>query len=264
MLVKSDSLEKTITLKSKVFKTFDIGHLYFVYPCSSIKGIDSSSSNVIMGYDNPIFIDLTNESSDYKKWRSSKQGQLYVRASFPWFDYVGFDNGLGFENYVIYMGMTIGLDYYHSKHSYYSLTGGATGISDLAFPVMDSQYDTAEFVKTYCIKLANKHEFNLFSNEKIVFTIGYGFNFTHIAYRIQDDINNNELYNNTKSVLGLSVDANLLLFKYGFAGVNFLPSFYTLNTDDWEYSFLAYIDFGLRIPLGHYKKGQYRVIKYEP
>jgi hypothetical protein len=264
LLVKSDSLEKTVTLKSKVLKTYDIGHLYFVHNCPSKKGIDNSTSNLILGYDNPIFIDLINESSDYKKWRSSKKGQLYVRASFPWFNYVGFDNGLGFENYVTYMGMTLGVDYYHSKRSYYSLIGGATGISDLAFPVMDSEYDTAEFVKTYCIKLTNSHDFNLFSNEKIVFTIGYGLNFTHFTYKIHDDVNNVELYKNTKSVIGLSVDANLLLFRYGFFGINYSPSFYTLTTNKWEYSFLTYIDFGVKIPLGNYRKIEYRVLKYDP
>jgi hypothetical protein len=264
LLITSDSLEKAITLKTKSYKTCDFGRLYFVSNHPSKSETGNSQSRLILDYDNPILIDLTDQSHDYKSWRSSAQGQLYFRASFPWVDYIGFDNGPGFENYMTYVGMTIGADYYHSGRSYVSLTVGATGLSEFAFPGMEVRYDTAEFLKTYCIKLGNNHDFNLFSNANIVFTVGYGFNLTHFRYIDNDYVYHVTIHKNTKSVLGLNFSANLLIFKYGFVGLNYLPSFYTLISNHWEYSFLAYIDFGIRIPFGHYRKIPYPVLKIEP
>jgi len=269
IVVKADSVKKTIRIKSKVSPEFKWGNLLFVYYCPIGYIVDASSRQKIYSYDNSIFVDLSNKRADYQKWKSSKKGQFYFRGSMPWFDFLEFDNGRGFENYKSYMGLTIGVDYYHSKRSYLSLSGGATGISDIAFPVMDRWLlDTAQFAKSFSAKLTNNHDINIFSTDNISFTLGYGLSFTHFRYRqiFEDTITNKtiELYKSNKSSLGLCFDANVILFKYGFIGINVLPSCYTLNSSKWEYSYLAYFDFGIRLPLGNYKKDKNRVIKYKP
>ena len=269
VVVKNDSIEKSVRIKSRVAPEFSLGNLLFVYYCPIGYIVDASSRQKIYSYDNSLLVNLTDKTHDYKKWKASKEGQFYFRSSLPWFDFVEFDNGRGFDNYKSYMGLTLGIDYYHSKHSFFSLSGGATGISDIAFPVMDRWFsDTVQFVNSFSAKLTNNHDLNIFSSKNIDFTLGYGLSFTHFKYRqnFHDSIKHTDigLYRKAISTVGLCVDANVILFKYFYAGLSVLPSFYTLSSNKWEYSYLAYFDFGIRLPLGNYKDDKIKVIKYKP
>jgi hypothetical protein len=270
IIVKNDSVEKSIQIRSKVSPEFKFGNLLLAYYCPIGYIIDASSRQKIYGYDKSILVDLSNNRYDYKKWISSKKGQFYFRGSIPWFDFIEFDNGRdGYKNYKSYMGLTVGVDYYYSPRSYLSLSGGATGISDISFPVMDRWLpDTTQYVKSFSVKLTNNHDVNVFSTDNINITLGYGLNFTHFRYKeiCRDTISDRsvDLYKSNKSTLGICINANVILFKYGYIGINVLPSFYTLNSRKWESSYLAYIDFGVRLPLGYYKKKINRVVQYKP
>ncbi|MFZ4796350.1 MAG: hypothetical protein ACOYMA_02580 [Bacteroidia bacterium] len=268
-VVKNDTIKKTIRIKSKVAPEFKWGNLIFFYYCPIGYIIDASSRQKIYNYDNSILIDFSKKKVDYKKWSTSKKGQYYLRGSIPWFDFIEFDNGRGFKNYKSYFGLIIGGDYYHSKKSYLTLSVGATGVSDIGTPVMDRELkDTNQFVNSFSAKLTNNHDIKIFSSDYISFTFGYGLSFTHFRYKqnFEDSINNKtiELFKSNKSAIGLVFDANIILFKYGFIGLSVLPSYYTLNNSKWEYSYLSYIDFGLRLPLGDYNKNKMKVIKYKP
>ena len=268
--VKNDSISKTIRIKSRVAPEYKWGNLLFFYYCPVGYIIDASSRQKIYSYDNSIQVDLLNKTDGYKKWKSSKQGQLYFRGSLPWFDFTEFNNGRGTNDYKSYMGLTIGIDYYLSKRSYISLSGGATGISNLGFPVMDIWYsDTVQFVKSFSAKLTNNHDLNIFSSKNIGFTFGYGVSYTNFRYRqtfYGDSVNKtiNDLYKNAISKIGLCFDANVILFKYCYIGFSILPSFYTLNNNTWDYSHLAYFDFGIRLPLGNYKNDKTKVVRFKP
>lgn len=258
VVVKNDSIEKPIRIRSRVAPEFMWGNLLFVYYSPIGYIVDASSRQKIYSYDNSLLVNLSDKTRDYQKWKSSKEGQFYFRSSFPWFDFIEFDNGRGFDNYKSYMGLTLGIDYYHSNHSFLSLSGGATGISGIAFPVMDRWFsDTAQFVNSFSAKLTNNHDLNIFSSKNIDFTLGYGLSFTNFKYRqiFNDSIQfmDVELYKKVISTVGFCVDANVILFKYFYAGLSVLPSFYTLKRNKWEYSYLAYFDFGIRLPLGKYK-----------
>ena len=267
-IVRNDSTKKKVRIKSMVAPEYKWGNLLFIYYCPIGYIVDASSRNKIYSYSNSIKVDLSSKKEGYQKFKASKKGQWYFRSSLPWFDFIEFDNGRGFENYKSYMGLTIGLDYYHSKQSYLSLSGGATGISDLGFPVMDRSFDTTQFVKSFSAVVTNNHNLKIFTSENIGFTVGYGLSFTHFRFReVANDTIQNQyaiLYKNSKSALGLCFNANVILFKHGFVGVNILPSYYTLKTNKWEYSNLTYFDFGVRLPLGNYEKDKHRVVKYKP
>lgn len=269
VVVKNDSIEKPIRIKSRVAPEFMWGNLLFVYYSPIGYIVDASSRQKTYSYDNSLLVNLSDKTRDYQKWEPSKKGQFYIRSSFPWFDFIEFDNGRGFDNYKSYMGLTLGIDYYHSKHSFLSLSGGATGISDIAFPVMDKWVsDTVQFVNSFSAKLTNNHDLNIFSSKNIDFTLGYGLSFTNFRYRqiFKDSIQSMdvELYKKAISTVGFCADANVILFKYFYAGLSVLPSFYTLKRNKWEYSYLAYFDFGIRLPLGNYKDDKIKVIKYKP
>lgn len=269
VVVKNDSLEKTIQIKSRVSPEFKWGNLLFSIYCPIGYIIDASSRKKIYSYDNSILVDLLNIKNGYKKWQSTKQGQFYIRASNPWFDFVGVDNGRGFNRYDSFIGMTVGIDYYHSKHSYLSLSGGATGISDILFPYETfDNFDTTQNVKSYSAKLTNNHDLNILSNQNFGFTVGYGLSFTHFScsQKLQDSISYkySELYKQEKSTVGLCFDANFIFFKYYHIGFTLLPSYYTINSHKWEYSYLSYIDFGVRFPIGRHKTKNLRVVKYKP
>jgi|GEM_PF-1845431 len=268
VVVKNDSIEKPIRIKSRVAPEFSLGNLLLVYYCPIGYIIDASSRQKMYSYDNSILVNLTDKTHDYEKWNTSKEGQIYFRSSLPWFDFLKFDNGRGFDNYKSYMGLTLGIDYYHSRRSFFSLSGGATGISDIAFPVMDRWYsDTAQFINSYSAKLTNNHDLIL-SSKNIGLTLGYGLSFTYFKYRqdIYDSIKYSDVesYKNDILTIGLCLNSNVILFKYFYAGFSVQHSFYTLNRNKWEYSYLSYFDFGIRLPLGKYKVDKIRVIKYKP
>lgn len=268
LLIKNDTTQKTIRIKSRIAPEFAWGNLLFYYYSPLAYMADVSGKQKIFAYNNSIKVDLTDSISGFKKWKPSKKGQFYVRGAIPWFNYAEFNNGLSYKNYDIYHGLTAGLDYYHSPKSFLSFSGGITGISEFGIPVMDREYsDTLESAKAFSAMLTNNHNLGVYATDKVDITVGYGLSFTHFDYnkKLYDSAANNftELFKSNKSVLGLSLNANFTFFKYYFVGFNFLPSIYTLNTGKLEYSELTFIDFGLRIPLGHYSK-KLKVVSYKP
>lgn len=269
VVVKNDSLEKTIQIRSRVSPEFKWGNLLFSFygPIGYI--IDATSRKKMYTYDNSILVDLSNNKTGYKKWESLKQGQFYIRVSHPWFDFVGFNNGREFNRYNTYIGMTVGIDYYHSKHSYLSLSGGAAGISDMPFPAEKFTYsDTTQNVSSYSVKLTNNHDLNVFLGQNVCFTVGYGLSFTHFSYSqtTSDTLSykHYDLFRKEISSVGLSFDANFIFLKYYHIGFSVLPSYYTINSHKWEYSYLSYFDFGVRFPIGRHINKNLRVIKYKP
>lgn len=271
LLVKTDTAEKALRIKSSLAPEFVWGNLLFYVYSPFALIADAAGKQKIYTYDNSIKIDLSDQKKGYKKWTPSNKGKFMLRASIPYFDFAEFNKGVSLKDYSTYFGLTAGLDYYHSAHSFISLSGGPTGLSDLGIPVMDRVYienDTLDFVKSYSAKLTNNHDVNIFSSGKMDLTMGYGLNLSHFNYRqvFYDSINSNglELLKMNKTALGLCFDANLILFKYGYIGMSLLPSFYTVNTKKWEYSQLFYFDFGLRIPLGKDNGEKLKVVSYKP
>lgn len=255
--VKNDSIEKVVRIKS------------WYSPWLKFSTNFPSNSEYIYDYDHSILVDLTNKTTEYSKWKA-KPGKLYAGISLPWFNYMKFDNGRGFKNYDVYMGLIGGLDYYHSKHSFLSLNGGITGFSNFSFPVMDIVYgnDTIKSISSYSFKLTNNHDFGTFSNENIHFTVGYGLSFTHFGYResFHTDTVTYSVgeYKKSVSAFGLCFDAHIVLCNILVAGYNILPSIYSLNRGKWESSLLHYWDFGFRIPIQNHNRKKLQTIKYKP
>ena len=255
--VKNDSIEKAVRIKS----------LYS--PWLKLSTNFPSNSEYIYNYDHSILVDMTNKTTGYSNCKA-KPGKFYAKISFPLNYYMQFDNGRGFKNYDAYMGLIGGLDYYHSKHSFLSLTGGITGFSNFGFPVMDIVWhnDTIRRISSYCVKLTNNHDFLAFSNEKIHFTAGYGLSFTHFDYR--ESFHTDTItypvgeYKKSVSGLGFCLDAHIVLCNILVAGYNILPSVYSINRGKWETSFLEYWDFGFRIPIQNHNRKKLQTIKYKP
>jgi len=253
--IKNDSIEKIIRIKSRYS------------PWLKLDSYFSSDSDKIFIYDHSLLIDMANKKDEYSEWKA-KQSKFYARISLPWFNYMQFNNGRGFKAYNSYLGLIGGLDYYHSKHSFLSLSGGITGFSDMAILPMDKGFaDTSEIISSFSAKLTNNHDFVKFSNENLQFTAGYGLSFTRFVYRqtIIDTINNSSTeYKKSVAALGLCFDAHMVLFNFLVVGYNILPSVYSLNRGKWETSFLEYWDFGFRIPIQNHNRKKLQTIKYKP
>lgn len=73
VVVKNESIEKTIQIRSRVSLEFKWGNLLFsVYsPIGYI--IDATSRKKMYSYDNSILVDLSNNINGYKKWGSLKR-----------------------------------------------------------------------------------------------------------------------------------------------------------------------------------------------
>lgn len=216
------------------------------------------ASNQGYAYFNPL-LNLFNTNGYDTKVDSSKLGQFYFRTSLPGIAFFGYNNGRGFNNYRAALGLTGGLDYYHSQHSYVSFSGGATGIAAIEVVHKDSlTNDTTQYSYAFSAKLTNNFEVNFFSSKKIRLTLGYGLSFSHFTYlqTVQKipDANEDFLYGRKQAKLGLALDANMFFTKYFYLGLSIFPSFFTINTQKLESSYLTYFEIGFRYPLTKNKK----------
>jgi hypothetical protein len=88
LTIKKDSIVRNIRLKSKVSPEFTWGNLLLLYGCPIGYFIDAYSRSKIYGYDNSLLVDIDDKGMGYKNWIPNKSGQLFIKASLPWFDFI--------------------------------------------------------------------------------------------------------------------------------------------------------------------------------
>ncbi|MFB6320742.1 hypothetical protein [Saccharicrinis sp. FJH54] len=268
--IKNDTTYKNVRIKSRLSPEFTFGNLFFVlYSPLGYVG-DAYYRDAMYTYHNSIYIDLNNSLSEYKKWKPSKKGQIYFRSSLPWFDNIGIKNPVKYETYNIYKGLALGADYYHSKRSFISWNIGVTGFDDIPQIYMD-RWDLGDTITNFLsmsTKLTNNYDFNITTSKNFGFSVGYGLSLSYFQYKEhilnQLERHFNLTQNNHYYTLGLCFEANLFLLKYFYIGASYLPSFFTFKKNAWEYSHLAYVDFGIRLPLKKYRKDNITKINYRP
>jgi len=210
-------------------------------------------------FNSSIQIDLTNNTKEYLHFNPSKKGLYYCTISSPIVDLVGFHVGNDFVEQTIFHGLTLGTEFYLSNHSYLSINGGLTGLSNILIGERLSRYDTINDSKAWNVSLTNNHDLTFIKSCFYEISVGYGLSYSYITNKVhyRDSVlkKSISISNTDVSSLGLVFNARVLFFEKYFAGVHCLPTFYNIKNQKWQYSYLNYFDIGIRLPLiSNYKK----------
>ena len=200
-------------------------------------------------YPGKIFIDSTDATDRYSCFgQANNRGELYLHLSLllinP-FRMVVEDEGT--KSLAGFGGVTIGLDYYHSKNQFvhFGFSGLSGGLSRTKRSGFEN--DDLETLSSEYISLSNNHKIERF-------TIGYGLScarntLTHSKlswfWGLPFDRVEKSHY-----ALGLVFSTCFQLGEYFNAGVVYRPTFFRPNTTDkFVYEHLISIDFAWKIRL---------------
>ena len=189
-------------------------------------------------YSDKIYINSTDTISKYTQYgNGNNSGELYLRFSLP---FVNSFCTMPEDERVVsasFLGVGIGLDYYHSKKQFIHLeySGISAGILNR---LLNSESIGSEY-----ISFSNNHKIRRFS-------IGYGFTYAKNTWKYLYPTGWFSAGNGTESyyTLGLIFPINFQIEKYTNVEVVYRPTFYRPNMPDkFLYEHLISIDFTWKI-----------------
>ncbi len=274
IILKRDTLETnenkaTLKVERKketliiVAKTESITRTFKVEPKNSFM----YWSNIVCNYGTGMFVDRNNPKrytypqkvylnprdtvGKYSKYgQANNKGELYLHLSLPHInsfhltpEHEGKKMNTGF------WGLTIGMDYFHSKNQFVHL--GVTAVSDFFVPVPAAVDISGEYelMSSRYISLSNNHKINRFS-------VGYGFSYARNTWdlRYYDRFDpfppTREPVKKSHSAVGLIFPTYFQMGENFNIGVVYRPTFYRPDmTDKFKYEHLISIDFAWKIRL---------------
>ena len=244
-IATADSLTKTFQVKSQnsfmywsnIFCNYGIGML-----------VDRKNPKRY-SYPQRIYVNSTNTIGRFFRYKqANNKGELYLHLSFPHINsfYLTPENEETKSN-TGFWGLTIGLDYYHSKKQFINL--GISNVSDffVPFPAAVDISGEYELMSSRYISLSNNHRLRRF-------TIGYGLSYARNTWdfryyeRFDPPPPTREPVKKSNNAFGLIFPTYFQLGEHFNIGVVYRPTFYRLNmTDKFKYEHLISIDFAWKI-----------------
>jgi hypothetical protein len=244
-IATADSLTKTFQVKSQnsfmywsnIFCNYGIGML-----------VDRKNPKRY-SYPQRIYVNSADTIGRFFRYKqANNKGELYLHLSFPHINsfYLTPENEETKSN-TGFWGLTIGLDYYHSKKQFINL--GISGVSDffVPFPAAVDISGEYELMSSRYISLSNNHRLRRF-------TIGYGLSYARNTwdFRYYDRFDppppTREPVKKSNNAFGLIFPTYFQLGEHFNIGVVYRPTFYRLNmTDKFKYEHLISIDFAWKI-----------------
>ena len=168
-VVMTDSITKTIEVKSKLSTAFWLGNSFSGVGVIGY-AIDLTNPKRFT-YPNNIYINSTDTISRYYGFSIDNKGELYLHLSLPHIN--SFCLRPEKERYKVntgFWGFSVGLDYYHTVNQFINLVFST--VTDIWFPFPASIHFSGEneFMNSSYIGLSNNHRFGKF-------TVGYGLSF---------------------------------------------------------------------------------------
>ena len=205
----------------------------------------------IFTYPERIYINSTDTANRYYKYgQANNKGELNLHVSLPHINTFRLrPEKEGTKTNIGFWGISIGLEYYHSKNQF--IHTGISGVLDFFVPVPAAVDIGGEH------ELMSSRYFSLSNNHKLRrFTIGYGFSYARNTWdfryydRFDPPPSTREPVKKSSNAFGLIFPAYFQTGKYFNIGVVYRPSFYRPDmTDNFQYEHLISIDFGWRIRL---------------
>lgn len=192
-------------------------------------------------YPRTIFID-TAAKDNWQTHVPIRRGLLLLHFSLPYINiFEQRPEGEGIKYNTGFLGISTGLDYYHSKSQYLSLTGSAAMDLMLPFPAPIDYFSPHEQMYSTYLSLTNNHKIGRFS-------LGYGLAYGNNLWRFEDrSVGYFERKSNT--FLGFSAPVYCRIGRTFHLGFIYRPSFLNLNTNKFQYEHLMSIDLAWKFAL---------------
>lgn len=248
----ADSLEKTIVVRP--FKS--VGY-WLNIPCTYGIGLLVDKNNdKRYGHPNHIYVKIKdtltgNGYATYNNFdRNFRKGTFKLHVSLPWVNsFYLHPSQESAKSNTGFMGVSIGLDYYHVNNQYLSLSTRAATDFLVPFPAPYDFSGEHEFMNYFSVSLTNNYNLNRFS-------LGYGFtvakNTWDLRYykRWDPPLPSRDPVSKSHYTLGLTFPAYIQLAKSFNIGVIYSPSFYRpALLEKFKYEHLIHLDFAWKIRL---------------
>ena len=267
LLIKKDTVAKTLTLDSQLSSTFIIGNMFF--GIGGIAGylIDLTNPKLYT-YPQYNYVSLTgnekyNKSTTVKPVPISytrslpKKNQLYFKVSLPEGNQFYLNQGpeYGYGTALGFLGISVGLEYYFSDLYSINFDIGTMMDFPLPFPAMVDYFGTYERSFANYIDLQIGRDVKFFN-----FDIGLQFNKTSFNV-IESELNYREYnqqdykeymnYFHEQFNAGLAFSGHYRVMNIFSVGINYFPSCFTWNKGDFDlhYSHLLMLELALRFKL---------------
>jgi hypothetical protein len=200
-------------------------------------------------YPQRIYINSSDTTSNYYLFgQSNNKGELHLHISLPHINSFRLtpDNE-GAKINTGFWGLTVGLDYYHSKNQFINL--GVSGVSDFFVPVPAAVDISGEYelMSSVYLGLSNNHRYRRL-------TIGYGLSFSRNTWdlryydRFDPPPPTRDPVKKSHISFGLVVPSYFQIGEYFNFGVIYRPSFYRPTVkENFKYEHLVSIDFAWKI-----------------
>ncbi|MNK13379.1 hypothetical protein D3C87_314640 [compost metagenome] len=248
--VLSDSSTKIIKIKpiksiaywANIPYTYGIG-LFF-----------DKSSNKRFGYPLNIYVDATDtltNSTTYNSFKNDyRKGTTKLHISLPWVNSFYLQpNNESFKSNTGFIGLSLGVDYYHKSYQYLSLTTRLTTDFIVPFPAPVHFSGEHEFMNSFSINLTNNHSINRFS-------FGYGLsvakNTWNLNYYNREDTSPpaREPAKKSHYTFGFTFPSYIQLARSFNVGLVYSPYFYRpALSEKFRYEHLISLDLAWKIKL---------------
>jgi len=236
LYAESDSLKKTIKLKSKNSLAYD-ANIFYTYGLGCI--IDRKNPKRYT-YQNDVFIDYNSHNDQPSRFGPANKGQINLNLSWP-----GINNLIlrpqneSYKSSIGILGISAGLDYFYKENKFINVTASAVTDSFVA------EYASGEwdFMSSVYYSLTDNINFKRF-------TLGYGLNYSintwdHRYYYGFDapPPKHDPVVKSNKS-LGFTINSYYRIGRYFNIGLIYRPTFIRINPNtELNYEHLISLDF---------------------
>ena len=193
--------------------------------------------------------DTINRHFSYEQ--GNNKGQLLLHLSLPYintFQLTPVNENTKYNTG--YNGISIGLDYFHSRNQYVNIS--ASGVMDFFAPFLGGAVDIDEgeyeLMSSAYLSLSNNHKIKRFS-------LGYGLSYVENTWDFRNygrdkTISTREPVKKTNNALGFIFSSYFQATPHFYIGVIYRPTFLRLNiAPTFKYEHLISIDFAWKIRL---------------
>jgi hypothetical protein len=247
LIAQTDSLTKILNIPSKNSILYP-GNIFFNFGIGML--VDRNNPKRYT-YPNRIYLNSEDTVSRFYGFGQSNYiGELHLHLSLPHINSFQLTpENEGTKSNTGFWGLTIGLDYYHSKNQF--LNFSATGVTDFFVPVPASVEISGEYelMSSGYIGISNNHRVRRF-------TVGYGFSLARNTWdlRYYDTFDatppTREPVKKSSTAIGLIFPTYFQLGEHFYVGVVYRPTFYRPGMKDkFKYEHVISIDFAWKVVL---------------
>jgi len=220
-VVMTDSITKTIEVKSKLSTAFWLGNSFSGVGVIGY-AIDLTNPKRFT-YPNNIYINSTDTISRYYGFSIDNKGELYLHLSLPHINsFCLRPEKEGYKVNTGFWGFKIGLDYYYLTNRFISLN--VSGVSDIfvPFPASPNFGEKYELMNSMYISLSDNYRLGRFTAG---YGLSYGRNTWYYSYEPPPPQTEHHV-TKTHNTFGFIFPTYFQMGKYFNMGVVYRPTFY--------------------------------------